>query len=104
MGPRLEKCISSHSIDDDETLKFIQELKINKSADISPKLIKWLDVVLAPILTSIFNRYLEIRRYPDVFKLAKVTSLPKGGDKLERDNYRPISVLPQLGHIFEKNH
>ena len=102
MGPRLDKAISSHCIQEDETLKFIRELKINKSADISPKLIRWLDTVLAPILTKIFNKYLEIGKYPDIFKLAKVTSLPKGGDKLDRDNYRPISVLPQLDHIFEK--
>ena len=102
MGPRSENAISSNDIVDDETLKFIRELKINKSADISPKLIKWLDVTLAPILTRIFNRYLKLGKYPDIFKLAKVTSLSKGGDKLDRENYRPISVLPQLDHIFEK--
>ena len=102
MGPRSENAISSNDIVDDETLKFIRELKINKSADISPKLIKWLDVTLAPILTRIFNRYLKLGKYPDIFKLAKVTSLSKGGDKLDRENYRSISILPELDHIFEK--
>ena len=102
MGPRLENEMQSNDISDNETLKVIHELKTNKTADISPKLIKWLDFILAPILTKIFNRYLNVGKYPDIFKLAKVTSIPKGGDKLDRDNYRPISVLPQLDHIFEK--
>ena len=102
MGPRSENAILTNDIVDDETLKFIRELKINKSADISPKLIRWLDVTLAPILTRIFNRYLNLGKYPDIFKLAKVTPLVKGGDKQDRENYRPISVLPQLDHVFEK--
>ena len=39
---------------------------------------------------------------PDVFKIAKVIHLYKGKDKLSADNYRPISLLPQLFKILEK--
>ena len=35
-------------------------------------------------------------------KIAKVTALFKGGDKLEVDNYRSISVLTHINKIFEK--
>ena len=40
--------------------------------------------------------------YPQIFKLAKVTALFKGGIESEADNYRPISVLPVLNKVLEK--
>ena len=45
---------------------------------------------------------MKLGSYPDVFKLAKVTALFKGGIESEADNYRPISVLPILNKVFEK--
>ena len=107
MGPRSEIDISSSDIEEDEVLNCIRELKSNKAAgydNISPKLVKWLDEKLAPVLKMIFNKFFEVRQYPDIFKIAKVTALFKGGDKHDCDNYRPISVLPQINQVFEENH
>ena len=36
------------------------------------------------------------------FKLAEVIPLFKGGDKQDPDRYRPISLLPTIGKLFEK--
>ena len=40
--------------------------------------------------------------YPDIFKLAHVVPLFKGGDKNDPNCYRPISLLPALGKLLEK--
>ena len=65
-------------------------------------MIKWLAETIGPLLTKLFNGYLELGKYPDSFKIAKVTALHKSGDKRDCENYRPISVLPQLNQFFEK--
>ena len=51
---------------------------------------------------SLFNRFLDVGRYPNICKIGRVTSLFKGGDKLDRDNFRPITVLSQINQVFEK--
>ena len=40
--------------------------------------------------------------YPEIFKIAKVTAIFKGGNEADADNYRSISVLPVLNNVFEK--
>ena len=40
--------------------------------------------------------------FPDSLKVARVTPLYKKGSKDDPGNYRPISVLPVIGKVFEK--
>ena len=40
--------------------------------------------------------------FPDCFKTAEIIPLHKGGKKEFKTNYRPISLLPQFGKLFEK--
>ena len=40
--------------------------------------------------------------FPDAWKLARVTPICKEGDKNDKSNYRPISVLPVISRYFEK--
>ena len=40
--------------------------------------------------------------FPDTFKIAQVVPLFKGGVRENPTSYRPISLLPALGKIFEK--
>ena len=35
-------------------------------------------------------------------KLANVTSIHKKGNRSEKDNYRPVSILPNLSKVFER--
>ena len=98
MGPRLEKNITSKPFEDDEIHSCIQDLKSKNEA----KVLKWLADKLIPILKIIFNRFLDVGRYPNICKIGRVTSLFKGGDKLDRDNFRPITVLSQINQVFEE--
>ena len=88
-----------------EILEYIDKLDITKAAgsdEISCLLIKLTRFIIAPILSNLFNVCIYTSTFPDVFKIAEVIPLFKGGDKHVLGNYRPISLLPQFGKIFEK--
>ena len=53
-------------------------------------------------LRIIFRNILSTAIYPDIWKLANIPPIFKKGDKQLIQNYRPISLLPICGKIFEK--
>ena len=53
-------------------------------------------------LKIIFENILSTSLYPDMWKLANVSPIFKKGDKQSIKNYRPISLLPICGKMFEK--
>ena len=44
----------------------------------------------------------QTSQFPDSWKVARITPIFKEGDKTEKSNYRPISVLPVISKLFEK--
>ena len=69
---------------------------------ISNKFLKAVKCTIAPLLTDLVNRSIADGIYPKSLKTAKVIPIHKSGDKSVCSNYRPISVLPTVGKIFEK--
>ena len=69
---------------------------------LSAKILKENCDSLSSPISFIFNNILLYGHYPDILKIACVTALFKAGDKLDPNNYRPISSLPLLNKIFEK--
>ena len=53
-------------------------------------------------LAILFNASIETSIFPDAWKLARVTSIFKEGDKNDKPNCRPISILPAISRLFEK--
>ena len=53
-------------------------------------------------LAFLFNTSIETSRFPDSWKVARVTPTFKDGDRADKSNYRPISVLPVISRLFEK--
>ena len=53
-------------------------------------------------LSAIFNLSLETNVVPSDWKIAKVTPILKVGDRCDRNNYRPTSVISAVARIFEK--
>ena len=51
---------------------------------------------------KIFKASLESSRIPDYWKSARVTLIFKEGEKSDKSNYHPISVLPDVSKLFEK--
>ena len=78
--------------------------KATRLDKIPNRLLKIAANVVAPSLTSIFNKSLVTGIFPSDWKLAKVSPIFKNGSKSKSDlnNYRPISVIPTVAKIFEK--
>lgn len=66
------------------------------------KFIKLASQVLIYLLCGLFNLPLFTCNLPSIWKCAKVTPLHKGGDPLDTDIYRPISIICTVTKIFEK--
>ena len=49
-----------------------------------------------------FNEAICSSKFPATFKFANVTPVFKKGNQNQKDNYRPISILPIISKIFEK--
>ncbi|CAL4059604.1 unnamed protein product [Meganyctiphanes norvegica] len=48
------------------------------------------------------RKSLDEGKIPDIFKLAYVTPIHKGGSKLKPEQYRPVSLTSHLMKIFER--
>ena len=59
---------------------------------------------IAVPLSLIFQKYIDSGKFPDSSKLANVEPIHKKSDRQIKPNYRPISLLPFYGKIFNKNH
>ena len=88
-----------------EIEKLINKLKTNKAPGIdgiSNYIIKSSIKTVSPLLMILFNQCMEEGIFPDALKIACIIPLHKGGDRSESTNYRPISLLPLFGKLFEK--
>ena len=56
---------------------------------------------LANSIAMLFNISLEMSIFPVLWKISRVAPIYKG-DKSEKSNYRPISVLPVILRLFER--
>ena len=65
-------------------------------------MLQFCDDSVAQPLKIIFENILKSSSYPDLWKLANVIPVYKKKDKQLINNYRPISLLPICGKIFEK--
>ena len=69
---------------------------------ISMAIIKDNKTILAEVLTHMINTIIRTSKFPDSQKIARVRPLHKKGDKSDRNNYRPISILTAISKITEK--
>ena len=53
-------------------------------------------------LHFVVNECINENTFPIILKKSHVTPIYKNGDRLEPENYRPISVTPTLAKIFER--
>ena len=53
-------------------------------------------------MQKLFNEILKTGNFPDKLKFADITPVFSKNDPLEKENYRPVSVLPVVSKIFER--
>ena len=69
--------------------------------DIAPAMLKEMAPTLAPQLSSLFNDCRLQNIYPDILKITKAIAIPKNKTTHLPANFRPISLLPIIGKIFD---
>ena len=85
--------------------KILCALKINKAAGldkIPARLLRDAGKELVPSISYLVNKSLTDGKVPALWKMARVAPLYKNDDKLQVQNYRPISVLPAISKVIER--
>ena len=85
--------------------KHLKNININKATGhdlLPPKLLKLGSHILCYPLCSILNMCFTSGMFPDILKQAEICPLFKKGDAMNVCNYRPVSILPIVSKIFEK--
>jgi hypothetical protein len=88
--------------DVEDVLKGINTNKAYGPDNISPRLIKEAGPSIVKILTKIFNKSLQLAKFPALWKKANVLPIYKKAEDYITTNYRPVSLLSILAKIFEK--
>ncbi|CDQ96638.1 unnamed protein product [Oncorhynchus mykiss] len=87
-----------------DVLKELQNLDPYESAgldNLDPLFLKLSAKIVATPITSLFNLSFVSSEIPKDWKAAAVIPLFKGGDTLDPNCYRPISILPCLSKVFK---
>ena len=70
--------------------------------DVSPRLLKNCSRELADPLTTVFTSCLNEKKWPSIWKKARVVPIHKKNSRSEPSNYRPISLLSVVGKVLEQ--
>ena len=70
--------------------------------DISTKIIKENADIFAEILLASVNDSVEKSNFPSSLKKVNITPVFKKDDRNSKDDYRLVSILPNMSKIFER--
>ena len=90
----------------EEVATLVKSINVYKSSglpDINSRLMKDGFLALTDQLRFIMNLSLQTGIFPDEWKLATVTPIPKTGDLTNVNNIRPISLTALPGKLLEKH-
>ena len=102
---RCNSSLSDVEITGEKILSIIRSLdpkKAHDCDDLSINMIKICDTGIVKPLYLIYMKCLETGRFPSNWKKANVLPIHKKENRQIKKNYRPISLLPICGKIFEK--
>ena len=88
-----------------DIIKEISCLDVNKASPIDsipPKVIKENRDIFAYKLVIDFNASIDYGVFPKNCKYADISPAFKKRNRLDRSNYRPVSILPSISNFFER--
>ena len=89
---------------EEEVLKEIKNLdawKASQEDDLPTKIIKENSDIFSSFIYQSFNNMIDVCIFPTSLKLANITPVYKKGSKNSKENYRPVSILPNISEIYE---
>ena len=104
-GEMFNKVFRCVPVDEKDILKVVGAFKNKLSSgydDIPLKLIKYSITSMVKPVVHLINSSLISGIFPKELKISKVIPVFKKGDRTDKLNYRPISVLPAFSKIYER--
>ena len=100
------ECSDAFLRTEDKIFEYLCSLDVKKSSgsdNISALMLKRCAVAIAPCITRLFNKSISTGTFPSAWKFARIVPIPKGGDRRNPANYRPVSLLSILSKLLEKH-
>ena len=91
---------------EDEILIELKSLNINKPTtfnNIPAKILVDAKFIWSPYITKIYNDSKNESKFPGSLKMAGISPVHKKDDLSSKTNYRPVSILPSISKIFERD-
>ena len=85
-----------------DIIKTLNTKKACPDGDIPVKLIKMNEDIFSRLIFQNFNQSLINGDFPHCLKQAEVIPVFKKEEKLDKSNYRPVSILPVISKIYER--
>ena len=85
--------------------KQINKLNLKKATGcdgFSTKILKLAQTTVIKPITNMINLTIKKSQFPDDAKNAVVAPLHKKNSCLDKENFRPVSILPILSKLYEK--
>ena len=99
------KTFSFDLVSSDTIFKEILSLDTKKathSNDVSTKIVKANADLFSIFVSTAFNESVISGKFLSVLKLADVKPVHQKKSRLEKTNYRPVSLLPNISKVFER--
>ena len=84
-------------------IKNIDASKSYQKENIPPKLLKDNDDICALVIYNDINQNISKGQFTSKLKHADISPIFKKIERLLKVNYRPVSILPTLSKVYEKN-
>ena len=78
---------------------------INRKFQNHPSIIKIKDInldIFSEFIMHNFNEDVSIAKFPDILKIAEIKPVFKKKSRIDKENYRPVNILPVISKIFER--
>ena len=102
---RIEPTMVLAYTNEQEIRKVLENLKSKQNTghdEISNEVLKSCSSIIEKYLTTLFNKCIEDRTFPETMKIAKVIPFFENGDKNQPENYRHTSFWIAMRKIYEK--
>ena len=101
----MEEDLTDINITEKDIIDAINEVNEKSSAgpdEVPAVFLKMTKEAIAKPLKILFRKSMDEGVIPDIFKLANITPIHKGGAKTKPEQYRPVSLTSHIMKIFER--